>query len=194
MDDRLDPDAILHAYTAGAFPMTDPDGRTRWYTADPRGILPLDGLHVPRTLRQVIRQRRFEVRINHDFRATILGCRRNRPEGTWIGPGIVEAYCELHRRGFAHSVEAYFNGQLAGGLYGVALGAAFFGESMFHVVPNASKVALVALVGRLRERGFELLDTQSTTAHLRWLGCIEIPAEEYMRLLASAVAKPRVFA
>lgn len=194
MSERLDPDAILRAYKSGAFPMTDPDGRTRWYTADPRGILPLDGLHVPRTLRQVIRQRRFEIRINHDFRATILGCRANRPEGTWIGEGIVEAYCALHRRGLAHSVEAYADGILAGGLYGVALGAAFFGESMFHVRPNASKVALVALVERLRERGFELLDTQSTTPHLRWLGCVEIPAREYLRRLESALQKPRSFA
>jgi leucyl/phenylalanyl-tRNA--protein transferase len=192
--DRLSPDAILQAYAAGAFPMTDPDGVTRWYTADPRGILPLEQLHVPRTLRQVIRQRRFEIRINHDFRGTILGCRQARPEGTWIGDAIVEAYEELHRRGLAHSVEAYADGELAGGLYGVSLGAAFFGESMFHRRPDASKVALVALVERLRERGFELLDTQSTTPHLRRFGCIEIPARDYMVRLRSALERPRSFA
>lgn len=190
---RLSPDAILQAYAAGAFPMTDPDGVTRWYTADPRGILPLDRFHVSRTLRQLVRQRRFEIRINHDFHGTILGCRQARPEGTWIGEAIVEAYLHLHRRGLAHSVEAYADGELAGGLYGVSLGGAFFGESMFHRRPNASKVALVALVERLRERGFELLDTQSTTAHLRRFGCIEIPLRDYLVRLRAALQHPRTF-
>jgi leucyl/phenylalanyl-tRNA--protein transferase len=187
--ERLSPEAILTAYTQGAFPMTDPDGVTRWYTADPRGILPLDRLHVPSSLRQVIRQGKFEIRINSAFARTMRGCMSNRDGGSWISEPLVEAYSELNRRGFAHSVEAWRDGELAGGLYGIALGAAFFGESMFHRVRDASKVALVALVQRLNERGYELLDTQATTAHLRRFGCIEIPSRDYMKKLHAALQR-----
>ncbi|MCS7032400.1 MAG: leucyl/phenylalanyl-tRNA--protein transferase [Phycisphaerae bacterium] len=190
--ESLDPQNVLAAYACGAFPMTDADGVTRWYTADPRGILPLDQFHVPRTLRQVIRQGRFEVRFNHDFAGVMTECMRvprRHEHGTWISPVLIEAYRRLHALGHAHSVEAWRNGRLVGGLYGVSLGAAFFGESMFHRERDASKVALVYLVERLRERGFELLDTQTVTPHLRRFGCIEITAEEYLRRLRRALTR-----
>lgn len=172
--------------------MADRDGVIRFYTADPRGIIPLtppEAFHVPGTLRQVVRQQRFEIRINHDFEATMRGCAKAREDGTWINDRLIQAYLDLHKLGFAHSVEAWSDGELAGGLYGVSLGGAFFGESMFHRKTDASKVALVHLVERLRERGFELLDTQATTPHLRRFGCIDVPARHYMRLLESAIER-----
>lgn len=190
---RLDPQTLLNAYSQGAFPMTDRDGVTRWYTADPRGILPLEQFHIPRTLRQTCRQGKFEIRFNHDFEQTMRGCMTVREDGTWISEDLIAAYKRLHNLGFAHSVEAWQNGSLVGGLYGVSLGGAFFGESMFHRMRDASKVALVALVERLRERGFVLLDTQATTSHLLKFGCIEIPAEEYMIRLREAVQKNCTF-
>jgi leucyl/phenylalanyl-tRNA---protein transferase len=193
----LDPQTLLTAYSHGAFPMGDRDGKIRWYTADPRGIFPLETFHVPRTLRSRLAKTGqtggFDVRINHDFEATMRACMEMRREGTWINEELVAAYVQLHRLGCAHSVECYQHDQLAGGLYGVSLGAAFFGESMFHRVTDASKVALVHLVQRLRSREFELLDTQALTAHLRRFGCVEIAAEEYLLRLKSAIAKPRTF-
>jgi leucyl/phenylalanyl-tRNA---protein transferase len=189
----LDPQTLLTAYAQGAFPMADPDGRIGWYTADPRGILPLENFHVPRTLRQHVKQGAFEVRVNHDFQATMRACMEARPDGTWINENLIQAYLQLHRLGFAHSVECYQHGRLCGGLYGVSLGAAFFGESMFHRVRDASKVALVHLVDRLQKRDFELLDTQAVTDHLRRFGCVEIPAAEYIVKLKSAIQKPRTF-
>src|SRR5688572_24056986 len=179
----LDPETLLTAYAQGVFPMGDRDNVIRWYTADPRGVIPLDAFHVPRTLAQVVRQRKFEIRFNYDFEATMRGCMAARAEGTWISEELIAAYVHLHELGFAHSVEAWRDGELAGGLYGVSLGAAFFGESMFHHVRDASKVALVALVDRLRERNYELLDTQAATSHLKRFGCIEIRAEDYLRRL-----------
>jgi leucyl/phenylalanyl-tRNA--protein transferase len=190
---RLDPDTLLNAYAQGAFPMTDRDGVTRWYTADPRGILPLDDFHIPRTLRQTVRQGKFDIRIDFDFEQAMRGCMHARSDGSWISEELIAAYKRLHQLGFAHSVEAWQNGVLVGGLYGVALGGAFFGESMFHRVRDASKVALVALVDRLREREFELLDTQATTAHLARFGCIEIPAVQYLQKLAMAIQKNCTF-
>ncbi|HEX8913859.1 MAG TPA: leucyl/phenylalanyl-tRNA--protein transferase [Humisphaera sp.] len=189
---RLDPNTLLNAYAQGIFPMADRDGVVRFYTADPRGIIPLsppEAFHVPGTLRQVVKQKRFEVRFNFDFAATMRGCAEAREDGTWINDQLVRAYTELHELGFAHSVEAWQDGELAGGLYGVSLGGAFFGESMFHRRTDASKVALVHLVGRLRERGYELLDTQATTPHLRRFGCVDIPGREYMRRLERALEK-----
>jgi leucyl/phenylalanyl-tRNA--protein transferase len=194
---RLDPNTLLSAYAQGVFPMADRDGVIRFYTADPRGIIPLyplDAFHVPNTLRAVIRQKRFEIRVNHDFPATMRGCMEKRTDGTWINPALIQAYTELHELGFAHSVETWQNGELVGGLYGVSLGGAFFGESMFHRRTDASKVALVYLVERLRERKFELLDTQASTPHLRKFGCIDISAGEYMQKLESALIKDCEFA
>ncbi|HXH05470.1 MAG TPA: leucyl/phenylalanyl-tRNA--protein transferase [Vicinamibacterales bacterium] len=180
-------DELLLAYANGWFPMADDHRRIRWYSPDPRGILPLDRFHVPRRLARTIRQGRFEIRVDTAFREVIEACARNRDEGTWISREIIETYVALHERGFAHSVEAWAEGRLAGGLYGVALLGAFFGESMFHRVRDASKVALVALVERLRERGYRLLDVQWLTGHLEQFGAIEIPRADYLRRLRDAL-------
>jgi leucyl/phenylalanyl-tRNA--protein transferase len=192
---RLDPQTLVEAYCRGVFPMTGHDGQIRWYTADPRGIIPLDAFHVPHTLAQFMRSKRFpfEIRINHDFQATMRACMNCRRAGGWISQPLIDAYVELRRLGLAHSVESWQQGRLVGGLYGVSIGAAFFGESMFHHQPDASKVAFVHLVRRLRQRGYELLDTQASTAHLARFGCIEIPAGEYLRRLAKAIRKQCVF-
>lgn len=190
---RLEADTVLLAYRQGAFPMTDRDGITRWYTADPRGILPLDSFHIPRTLRQIVRQSRFDIRVNHDFSGTMRACMTAHPGGSWISADLIRCYSELHERGYAHSVEAWRDGKLAGGLYGVSIGGAFFGESMFHFERDASKVALVHLVRRLRERSFLLLDAQASTAHLQTFGCREVPANEYMTRLEAALPVSRQF-
>jgi leucyl/phenylalanyl-tRNA--protein transferase len=195
----LDPETLLSAYAQGAFPMSDRDGVIRWFTAEPRGVFPLDErFHIPRTLRQIVRQGKFEIRINHDFPATMRACmtapREGPGSGSWISEELVDAYVRLHELGFAHSVECWRGGELAGGLYGISLGGAFFGESMFHHQPNASKVALVHLVQRLRERGYALLDTQASTPHLEQFGCIEMPAREYLKVLRRALGKKCVFA
>ena len=169
--------------------MADHDGAIRWYTANPRGVLPLNRFHVSQTLRQLVRQGKFEIRIDFDFRQIMRSCAAARNDGTWINDELIEAYGRLHELGFAHSVEAWQDGDLAGGLYGVRLGGAFFGESRFHRRTNASKVALVHLVDRLHSRGYELLDTQATTEHLKQFGCIDVPAKQYLEMLRKAVEK-----
>jgi leucyl/phenylalanyl-tRNA--protein transferase len=186
----LDPESLLEAYAQGAFPMADDDGVIRWYTADPRGVLSLDRFHIPHTLRQTIRQKKFEIRINHDFAGTMRGCMTSRIERTWINDELIAACVRLHEMGHAHSVEAWRNGALAGGLYGVTLGGAFIGESMFHRERDGSKAALVALVERLRERSFELLDAQTCTPHLEQFGFEEIPEEDYLQRLQKAMECP----
>ena len=194
---RLDPETLLSAYAQGVFPMGDRDGQVRWYTADPRGVLPLDGrFHVPKTLAQRYRNPAgWSIRVNHDFTATMRACAAEREaEGTWINEQLVAAYTRLHATGFAHSVEVWWDGELAGGLYGVSLGGAFFGESMFHRRTDASKLALVALVERLRSRGFALLDAQATTGHLRRFGCVDVPADDYLRQLDAALRLDCTFA
>jgi leucyl/phenylalanyl-tRNA--protein transferase len=181
-------DVLLAAYASGWFPMAVEPGEIRWYSPDPRGILPLERFRASKRLSRVVRQGRFEIRIDHDFAAVIHACaERPDEDGSWIEEEIVQSYCALHRHGFAHSVEAWEGGALVGGLYGVALGGAFFGESMFHRVTDASKVALAALVERLRSGGFVLLDTQWVTEHLARFGAIEIPRQRYLALLASAI-------
>ena len=193
---HLLPELLVEGYCHGIFPMTDPDGRIRWYTADPRGLMPLDSrFHIPQSLAQFMRSANFpfHVRINHDFEAIMTACMKCRHE-TWISRPLIEAYLQLHEIGLAHSVEVWHGDELAGGLYGVSLGGAFFGESMFHYERDASKVALVHLVDRLRERGYELLDTQASTSHLRRFGCIEIPADDYLKLLDKALEKECSFA
>jgi leucyl/phenylalanyl-tRNA--protein transferase len=187
MSQRLTPQLVLHAYQVGAFPMADPDGDIGWYSPDPRCIFPLERFHVPRTVRQTVARGVFEVRVDTAFDQVIAAC-ADRPEGTWISDDIMAVYRTLHRRGYAHSVECWQSAELAGGLYGVALGGAFFGESMFTRISNASKVALVALVERLRARGFALLDTQWITPHLARFGAVEIPRREYVRRLRAALA------
>ena len=167
------------------------EGEIRWYSPDPRGIIPLDAFHVPSRLARVIRSGRFRIEVDRDFPAVIRACadvnRRDDDPGTWIDGEILASYVALHQRGLAHSVEAWEADQLVGGLYGVALGGAFFGESMFHRVTDASKVALAALVDRMRTRGFTLLDVQWVTRHLERFGAIEIPRHEYLELLQQAL-------
>ncbi len=160
-------------------------GRIEWFSPDPRGVLPLGAFHAPSRLQRVVRQSRFEVRIDSAFEAVMRACATR--DETWITDDIVSSYVALHRLGYAHSVETWQDGSLVGGLYGVAIGGAFFGESMFHTVTDASKVALVALVQRLRARGFALLDTQWVTPHLAQFGGTEIPRAEYLERLAIAL-------
>jgi len=183
---EITPEHVLKAYTLGLFPMADRSGRIGWYSPDPRCVFQLDHFYVPRTLRKTIRRGVFELRVNTAFAEVIRAC-ADRPEGTWISPRIIALYTRLHEMGFAHSVESWKEGRLAGGLYGVAIGGAFFGESMFHRATDASKVALVHLVERLRQRGYTLLDTQWSTPHLARFGAVEIPREEYLRRLHAAL-------
>jgi leucyl/phenylalanyl-tRNA--protein transferase len=185
----LDLDLLLSAYATGWFPMAVAPGVIRWYSPNPRGIIPLDTFHVPKRLARIVRSGAFEFRIDKAFDAVIPAfAERREPEGTWIDDEILESYCALHDAGHAHSVEAWQGERLVGGLYGVALGGAFFGESMFHRVADASKVALAALVERLRARGFVLLDTQWVTGHLAQFGACEIPRRRYLTLLKQALA------
>jgi leucyl/phenylalanyl-tRNA--protein transferase len=187
----LTPELLLRAYAAGIFPMAetadDPD--VFWVDPEQRGILPLDGFHLPRRLARTLRQDVFDVRCNAAFEAVVRGCAEptaERPK-TWINDEIVRLYAALHRLGFAHSVETWRDGELVGGLYGVALGAAFFGESMYSRVTDASKVALAHLVARLRLGGFRLLDTQFVTGHLQQFGALEISRAQYHRRLTAAL-------
>lgn len=188
----LDPNLVLRAYAVGVFPMADSRAADDVFWVEPkkRAILPLDGFRVSHSLAKVIRGDRFRVTRDADFAATIAACAESRPDrpDTWINPAIESAYLELHRRGHAHSIECWQDGDLVGGLYGVRLGAAFFGESMFSRVSNASKVALAHLVARLRYGGFSLLDCQFMTDHLASLGAIEVSKEVYSGLLDSALS------
>lgn len=183
---------VLSAYQTGWFPMADPDGEIYWYEPRLRGIIELDALKVSRSLRRTIAKHTFETRINTAFREVMMQCARR--DDTWISDEIIRVYSALHERGLAHSVESFHNDTLVGGLYGVALGGAFFGESMFSTMADASKVALVALVGRMRERGFVLLDTQFLTEHLQSMGAIEIPRDAYAARLAAALTINVTFA
>ncbi len=193
----LTTDILIRAYRAGVFPMAESRYRQRLYWVDPewRGVIPLDRFHVPKRLRRTVRQARFEVRCDRAFRAVIEACAepgRNRLD-TWITAEIIDAYTELFERGHAHSVEAWSDGELVGGLYGVAIGAAFFGESMFSKASDASKVALVHLVARLAAGGYKLLDTQFITDHLTQFGAVEVPRRGYKRRLTEALAAEAVF-
>lgn len=185
MNDDLQPERLLAAYASGIFPMADDDGTLRWFAPDTRAILEFENLRVSRSLRAVLRRGTFAMRINTDFENVMRAC-ADRPEGTWISQEIFEAYVRLHELGFAHSVEAWRNDRLVGGLYGVSLGGAFFGESMFHRMTDASKVALVYLVERMQVRGFLLLDMQFITDHLQSLGATEITRADYERRLGEA--------
>jgi leucyl/phenylalanyl-tRNA---protein transferase len=185
------PEILLQGYRLGVFPMAMEDGAIEWFSPDPRGVLPLDRFHVPHGLARTLRKRRFDIRINTAFTRVMRHCAER--DETWINGEIVASYTRLHQLGYAHSVEAWQDGELAGGLYGVALGGAFFGESMFHVVTDASKVALAALVDRLRAHKFVLLDMQWLTPHLAQFGGTEISRRQYMHLLAKAVVLSRDF-
>ena len=183
---------VLEAcYRAGAFPMADRYGRIGFYRSDPRSVLEFEDLHVSRSLGRVIRKGTYEVRVDEDFEGVVRACADR--EETWINAEIVRAYVRLHQVGKAHSVEAYHGGELAGGLYGVSLGGAFMGESMFARMPDASKVCFFYLVERLQERGFELLDCQIQNDHLARLGAKQIPESEYLWRLERALKLDRSF-
>lgn len=192
---EITPELVIRAYAAGVFPMAESRGSDRMYWLDPalRGVLPIDGgFHLPRRLRRTALSGRFTVTADRDFVGVIRGCAEPAPgrADTWINEEIEGLFLELHRRGVAHSVETWLDGRLVGGLYGVALGGTFFGESMFSRVTDASKVALVHLVARLRLCGFVLCDTQFLTAHLARFGAVEIPKAEYKARLAAALEVP----
>lgn len=193
----LTPDILLRAYTCGVFPMgrSREDPRLYWIDPENRGVLPLDHLHIPRSLIKTIRHQDFEVRCDTAFSAVMEGCAASAKgrEDTWINAEITTLFVELFERGFAHSVECWQRGRLVGGLYGLALGGAFFGESMFSRATDASKVALVHLVARLRFGGFTLLDTQFVTEHLKRFGAIEIPRADYLKWLSSALSRDATF-
>jgi leucyl/phenylalanyl-tRNA---protein transferase len=184
-------DVLVSAYVSGWFPMAVEKGDIRWYSPDPRGIIPLETFHVPARLARVVRRGTFRIAIDTAFDRVIRACaeseRDREDHGSWIDDEIIESYVALHSLGLAHSVEAWRGDQLAGGLYGVAIGGAFFGESMFHHETDASKVALAALVERLRARGYRLLDTQWLTDHLLQFGAIEVPRRRYLRMLEESL-------
>lgn len=193
----LSPDLLLYAYASGLFPMADDrhDPTIHWIDPENRGIIPLDRFHVPRRLARVIRQRRFEVRADTAFADVIRSCAESHPNRprTWLNDELINLYCELHELNYAHSVECWRNGQLVGGVYGVSLGGAFFGESMFSREREASKVALTALVDRLNQGGYCLLDTQFLTDHLSQFGAVEISREAYNRRLKEALKIDAIF-
>ena len=191
LPERLTAVSVLRAYRDGFFPMACGDGRLRWFSPDPRGIMPLEDFHLPKGFRRVFRRLDFTVTANMAFNPVVAGC-ADRPE-TWIDPAIAKVYSELHSQGAAHSVEVWSGDELAGGLYGVQMGGAFFGESMFSRVSEASKVALVLLVKILRERGFGLLDLQWVTDHLAGFGGIEVRRSAYLAQLQEAMGRVCVF-
>jgi leucyl/phenylalanyl-tRNA---protein transferase len=194
---EITPQVLLKAYACGIFPMAESadDPALYWIEPQQRGILPLDGVHVPRRLARTIRQGTLEVRVDSDFDGVISGCAASRPgrRTTWINPKIRSLYRDLFNSGYCHTVEAWSNGRLVGGLYGVALNGAFFGESMFSLERDASKVVLVYLCARLIHGGFQLLDTQFVTDHLRQFGTVEIDRAQFHALLEKALARQARF-
>ena len=189
----LGPRLLLEAYRRGIFPWYDAQTPILWWSPDPRAVFELDGLHVSRRLARTVRSGKFDVTVDRDFAGVIRGCADRPAPGVWITPEMIAAYERLHRLGHAHSVEVWHGGQLAGGLYGVAIGGLFAGESMFHRRPDASKVALIALVDRLRAGGFTLLYVQWATPHLTSLGTREITRRDYLARLGEAVGTPARF-
>ena len=184
---------LLGAYGAGYFPMAV-DGRIRWFSPEWRGVIPIDRFRISRRLARLLRQERFRCTVNEAFRDVVIACAsRDDADGTWIDDEIRESYCLLHEAGHAHSVEVWADDRLAGGLYGVSLRGAFFGESMFHRVRDASKVALSCLVARLRDRGYRLLDVQWVTPHLERFGAVEIPRARYLALLERSMRRACTF-
>ncbi|MHA1597893.1 MAG: leucyl/phenylalanyl-tRNA--protein transferase [Alphaproteobacteria bacterium] len=194
---KLTPEILVRAYAAGIFPMSESrdDPSIFWVDPEMRGILPLDDFHISKSLKKTIRRAPFEVSFDTDFAAVIHACAETPrgDQGTWINDQIIDAFCELHSLGLAHSVECHLDGQLVGGLYGVALNGVFCGESMFSTATDASKVALVHLVARLKLCGFRLLDTQFVTDHLVRFGAMEIPARHYQMRLQEALETEAFF-
>jgi leucyl/phenylalanyl-tRNA--protein transferase len=193
---RLTVERLLDAYRHGIFPWpSHPNDPMLWWSPDPRAILPLDGMYISRRLQRRLRSGVFQTTCNRDFAGVMAGCAtgRGRERGTWLTPDMRAAYLELHERGHAHSVEAWHEGQLAGGVYGMSIGGLFAAESMFYRVRDASKVALANLVTHLAARGYQLLDIQQWTPHTGRLGAIEIPRRDYLRRLADVVDLPVTF-
>jgi len=185
----LTPDILINAYCQGVFPMAEDDGTVYWYDPDPRAILPLDGLHVSRSLKRRLRRGGFAVKYNTAFCTVMTECARPAPgrEKTWISQEFIEVYGQLHTLGFAHSIEIWREDELVGGIYGVGIGGLFAGESMFSSITDASKIALVHLVSHLKQHNFSLFDVQFTTAHLMRFGVVDIPRAEYKSRLARAL-------
>ena len=178
---------LLDAYRKGFFPRSVA-GTIEWYSPEQRGVVPLDGFRIPKRLQRALKQGLFETTVNRSFRDVITACaNRHDPAGNWIDGTILESYVALHEIGYAHSIETWHDNKLVGGLYGVSLHGAFFGESMFHTIPDASKVALVALVTRLRKQNYRLLDIQWLTPHLAQFGAVEMPRSHYLRSLSDAM-------
>jgi len=186
----LSPQNLVNAYSQGIFPMADESGKVNWYEADPRGIVPLESFHIPHDLRRILRQNRFEVTLDKDFYRVIVGCKNTR-QSTWITAEIIDAYLKLHEKGHAHSVESWQAGRLVGGLYGVAVGGAFFGESMFYRQRDASKAALAYLGRWLIASDFLLFDIQMVTDLLRRFGAVLIGKQDYLHKLGQAVRVKR---
>jgi leucyl/phenylalanyl-tRNA--protein transferase len=193
--ERFEPSVVVAAYRAGFFPMAESrTGPISWYSPDPRAIIPLNDFNVPRSLRRQTKQSACTTTVDRVFDHVIGACAEGmNPDGTWISDDIIRVYTELHRQGIAHSVETWLEGNLVGGLYGISLGGAFFGESMFSRMQNGSKFALVALVGRLKARGYGLLDTQIMNEHIRQFGAVEVPRQHYLALLEDALSLPVTF-
>lgn len=190
----LTPEILIAAYASGIFPMAvNKRCDIRWFSPDPRALIPIDDrFHIPHGLKRTLKKNSFEVTVDQDFESVIRACSTVHGE-SWISKGIIRSYCELHQLGCAHSIEIRRAGELVGGLYGVHLRGAFFGESMFHRATDASKVALVALVERLRTKAFVLLDTQWTTPHLLQFGAFEMPRADYLQLLGEALKRDCTF-
>ena len=186
---NLEPETLLSAYQQGIFPWFDEDTPILWWSPDPRAILEFENLYISKRLARTIRTNKFQVTFNQDFDAVVKGCTYRPEEGTWITPEVANAYGEFHRRGHAHSVEVWQQGVLVGGLYGVAIGGLFAGESMFSTVSDASKIALVALVSRLKEKGYQLFDLQIINEHTSMMGATEIPRDDYLARVKSAIKK-----
>jgi leucyl/phenylalanyl-tRNA---protein transferase len=183
----IDPEYLLNAYRNGYFPMAEPDtNEIFWYSPDPRTVFDINNFHVPKSLEKKLKTNPFQFKIDYNFREIMIICAQR--DETWISDDIIESYVMLHKMGYAHSFEAYYKEELAGGLYGVAINGAFFGESMFHIITDASKATLVFLVETLKKSGYTLLDTQYITEHLKKFGALEIPRKEYLNQLKTALS------
>ncbi len=190
----FEPETLIEGYRHGIFPWPHPDGERLWFSPDPRAIIPVGGLHISRRLARTLQSARFRVTMNAAFGNVIRACAA-REEGTWVTPAIIDAYCGLHALGWAHSFEVWSDdGALAGGLYGVQVGALFGGESMFHTVTDASKVAMVAMMRQAELAGIQLVDVQVANSHTISMGAVEIPRAEYLGRLREAVGRPTLFA
>lgn len=191
----LTPDDLIYGYTNGIFPMSDATNQLYWYSPDPRAIIPLKSYKIQKSLRPVINKKVFEVRYNTDFEQVMRYCSQPRQgdSDTWISEEIINAYTDLHKLGMAHSVETYIDNRLVGGVYGVSIGAVFFGESMFHLVPNASKVAFHYLVQTLKRNDYQLLDTQFMNDNVKRFGAVEIPKAAYLLQLKVALSEKTNF-